>query len=62
MAFVLFYLIGWGFGILPQPLVDGVTWLANNFTTIAVMFCFAIGAIVTIKVLSLIGKRGCNNY
>jgi fatty acid desaturase len=61
LVFFIFYCIGWGFGILPQPLVDGVNWLASNFQTLAIIFCFTIGGVVALKILSFAGKRAGGN-
>jgi len=51
-AFVIFYFIGFGFGIIPQPLKDGLAWTGENFTIIVFLICFSIGAFVVLKFLN----------
>lgn len=52
LAFVIFYCIGWGLGIIPQPLKDAIQWFADNFGIIAFLLCFTLGAIIIFKILS----------
>jgi hypothetical protein len=54
--FAVFYVIGWGLNIVPQPLKDMVNWFANNLSLLAFCFCFTLGAYVAIKFLG--NRRG----
>jgi hypothetical protein len=49
-ACLLFYLVGYGFGLVPQPLKDLVNWIADNATLLAFAFCFTVGSYVFLRV------------
>lgn len=51
-AFVIFYLIGSSFNIIPQPIQDAVSWGAENFTTIAVTVCFLSALLIVERILN----------
>lgn len=53
---LIFYIIGFSLGLVPKPVTDGIKWTADNFTLLAFLFCFTVGAIVVLKVLGK--KRG----
>jgi phage shock protein PspC (stress-responsive transcriptional regulator) len=51
-AFIAFYMVGLGLGIVPQYAKDTVQWGADNFLLIVFFVCFIIAAYLVNKHLS----------
>jgi len=54
--FDFFYIIGDSLHIISQSVKDLVSFLADNFNTFAFVFCFSIGAYVTMRILQTRNK------
>ena len=52
LAFVVFFFIGDGMGIIPQSVKSSISWLGENFTALALLTCFLTVAFLINKGLS----------
>jgi len=58
VVFVFFYIIGDALHVIPQSVKDGVSWLGNNFTLIAFLFCFTIGSYIALRIIQTKRSQG----